>query len=127
MVDEKSRLQSEHLSLPAVEGLLALTAGAAFLLDGTVVNFGTRLAIFTVLSAWAQLAKDQEGELVVAGRAPQREREHERIDLVLLPERQLLVLMLRRLVEDVMFGAKRHGPAVVGLLADPGGELAMAG
>ncbi len=74
-----------------------------------------------------QLAKDEEGELVVAGGTPERERKHEGIDLVLLPERQLLILMLRRLVEEVMFHAKWHGPAIVGFCPIPVASLPWRG
>jgi hypothetical protein len=71
-------------------------------------------------------AEDQEGKFVVAGGAPQGQREDKGIDLVLLPESKLLILMLRSFVEDVVLGAERNGPAVVGLLSDAGCELSIS-
>jgi hypothetical protein len=75
----------------------------------------------------AYFPQDQEPHLVVARCTPEGEREDERVDTVSRPEGKLIAPVLRVIAKDVMFGAEGGGPAIVGLLAEADGTLAVAG
>jgi hypothetical protein len=57
---------------------------------------------------------------------PQREGEREGINSLMLPETELTLGMLSFLSEEMVFGAKRRHPTVVGLLSDTHGELPVS-
>ena len=75
----------------------------------------------------AQLADDHEGGFIVARGTPKRQGQDERIYSVLLPESELRILVLRRLIEKMMSAAKGCGPAIIGFLTNTRGQLAVEG
>jgi len=70
--------------------------------------------------------ENEERKLIISGGSPKREREYERVNLVLLPEGQFLISMLRGFAKDMVLDAERRCPRIVRLLSNPYGEFAVA-